>query len=46
MCSMITITIHGLVDVPYFKNDLAVMFFVLIAMLGMINLELKSNNVK
>lgn len=27
-----TILIHGLVDVPYFKNDLAVMFWMLFAM--------------
>lgn len=26
------ILIHGLVDVPYFKNDLAVMFFILMAL--------------
>jgi len=24
--------IHGLVDVPYFKNDLSVLFFVMLAM--------------
>jgi len=33
-CAMIVIIIHGLVDVPYFKNDLAVLFWVLIGMLG------------
>ncbi|MBU4014686.1 hypothetical protein KJ878_00585 [Patescibacteria group bacterium] len=38
---MIAITIHGLVDVPYFKNDLAVMFFILIAIIGLINLNNK-----
>ncbi len=32
LCSMITILIHGLVDVPYFKNDLAVFFWVLLAL--------------
>ena len=31
-CAMITITIHGLVDVPYFKNDLACLFWIIIAM--------------
>ncbi|MBU4025967.1 O-antigen ligase family protein [Patescibacteria group bacterium] len=41
LCSMIAITIHGLVDVPYFKNDLAVMFFILIAIIGLINLNNK-----
>jgi len=35
------IFIHGLVDVPYFKNDLATMFWVLLAILGIIDLELK-----
>ena len=35
---MITIFIHGLVDVPYFKNDLAIFFWLLI---GVSLLELK-----
>jgi O-antigen ligase len=38
--AMVAIFVHGLVDVPYFKNDLAVMFWVLIAMSGMIGLEM------
>lgn len=29
--SLITILIHGLFDVPYFKNDLAILFWVVIA---------------
>lgn len=33
ICVMLTILIHGLVDVPYFKNDLAVMFWLIIALL-------------
>jgi len=33
------IVVHGLVDVPYFKNDLAVIFWLLIAIMSMINLE-------
>ncbi|MBU4455495.1 O-antigen ligase family protein, partial [Patescibacteria group bacterium] len=37
--AMTVIVIHGVVDVPYFKNDLAVMFWLLIAMMGLINLE-------
>ena len=37
----IVIIVHGLVDVPYFKNDLAVLFWVFVAMLGMINLDNK-----
>lgn len=31
MASMSIILIHGLVDVPYFKNDLAVMFWMMLA---------------
>jgi len=47
MCSMIVIIIHGLVDAPYFKNDLAMMFWLLVALAGMINLDLKlSKNLK
>lgn len=30
--SVITIVVHGLVDVPYFKNDLALLFWSLIAL--------------
>lgn len=33
LASFITIIVHGLVDVPYFKNDLAVAFWVLVALL-------------
>ncbi|MDX9893768.1 MAG: O-antigen ligase family protein [Patescibacteria group bacterium] len=33
MAAMITILIHGLVDVPYFKNDLAVLFWLIIALI-------------
>jgi O-antigen ligase len=36
---MIVIIVHGIVDVPYFKNDLAVMFWVFIALASIINLE-------
>jgi O-antigen ligase len=32
MCAMIVIIIHGLVDVPYFKNDLSALFWILIAL--------------
>ncbi len=30
--AMTTIVVHGLVDVPYFKNDLSAMFFILLAL--------------
>ena len=43
--AMTVIVIHGLVDVPYFKNDLAVIFWVLVAMLGIIDLEIKKSKV-
>ena len=32
--ALLTMTIHGLVDVPYFKNDLAVMTWIFIAILA------------
>lgn len=37
--SFIAVIVHGLVDVPYFKNDLAVMFWVMIALASALNLE-------
>ena len=37
--AMITILVHGLVDVPYFKNDLAAMFWLLFALLGIFDLN-------
>jgi hypothetical protein len=40
-CAFLTIIIHGLVDVPYFKNDLAVFFWVLLAIVGISNLPKK-----
>lgn len=33
MAAMITILVHGLIDVPYFKNDLAVLFWIIIGLL-------------
>jgi hypothetical protein len=39
--AMIATVIHGLVDVPYFKNDLAVIFWLFIALVSIINLNLK-----
>ncbi len=32
--AMVAILVHGLVDVPYFKNDLSVFFWLLLASLG------------
>ncbi len=43
--SMITIIIHGLVDVPYFKNDLAILFWTIIGLSALnINLIFKKND--
>lgn len=33
LAAMITVLIHGLIDVPYFKNDLAVLFWLIVALL-------------
>jgi len=33
MAAMIALLTHGLVDVPYFKNDLAVLFWVIVGMM-------------
>jgi O-antigen ligase len=35
------IVVHGLVDVPYFKNDLSVFFWIIIALIGIIYIENK-----
>ncbi len=32
--SLVVMLIHGMVDVPYFKNDLAAMFWILMGMMG------------
>ena len=39
--AMLVIIVHGTVDVPYFKNDLAVIFWVLLAMIGIVKLGIK-----
>jgi O-antigen ligase len=42
MGAMLVILIYGLVDTPYFKNDLAILFWVIVAlMMGIRNLENK-----
>lgn len=33
MAAMITVLTHGLIDVPYFKNDLAVIFWIIISLI-------------
>ena len=42
--SMVTIVVHGLVDVPYFKNDLAVLFWLMVAMISIINNNYQTKN--
>lgn len=37
--AMVVVIVHGLVDVPYFKNDLAVIFWVLFALMGLLRLS-------
>ncbi|NTU99155.1 hypothetical protein HGA64_04085 [Candidatus Falkowbacteria bacterium] len=37
--AMVAFLVHGLVDVPYFKNDLAVIFWLLAALLSLIKLH-------
>ena len=39
--AMTAIVVHGLVDVPYFKNDLAALFWLLMAMMSILYLENK-----
>ncbi|MDI3496571.1 MAG: hypothetical protein PWQ35_592 [Patescibacteria group bacterium] len=39
--SMLVIIIHGLVDVPYFKNDLAALFFIILSLLASLILDQK-----
>jgi len=48
MSALVTIFVHGLVDVPYFKNDLAVMFWVILALIGLLNIYQKfgSKNIR
>lgn len=32
VCAMLALLIHGLVNVPYFKNDLAILFWIIVAL--------------
>jgi O-antigen ligase len=40
--SMLVIVIHGIVDVPYFKNDLSALFWIIIAILAILKISNKS----
>jgi O-antigen ligase len=44
ICAMVAILGHGLVDVPYFKNDLAILFWTLIALSGIFKIVLSPRN--
>jgi putative inorganic carbon (HCO3(-)) transporter len=39
MASMVAIIVHGLVDTPYFKNDLSVLFWLIVGMSILTNLK-------
>jgi len=43
--AMITLLVHGLVDVPYFKNDLSILFWVIIGLI-IINTKSQASNNK
>jgi len=44
ICAMVVMVVHGLVDVPYFKNDLAVIFWILMVMMGSVNIKKDRDN--
>lgn len=44
LTSMIVLVVHGLVDVPYFKNDLSALFWISIAALGGLTLKQNEKN--
>lgn len=44
LTSMIALVVHGLVDVPYFKNDLSALFWISIAVLGGLTLKQNEKN--
>lgn len=46
MSAMTTILVHGLVDVPFFKNDLAILFWLPVVIVGLIQLTEKPLNLK
>lgn len=46
MTAMTVVAVHGLVDVPFFKNDLAVLFWLPILLVGLYRLELEQGDLK
>jgi len=45
LSAMLEILIHGMVDVPYFKNDLSFLWWIFFAMMGVYWIENKIDNV-
>lgn len=43
--ALVVIVVHGLVDVPYFKNDLAGLFWLLLALIGLIQVRNRQKTV-
>ncbi|HKK54147.1 MAG TPA: O-antigen ligase family protein [Patescibacteria group bacterium] len=42
--SISAIIIHGLVDVPYFKNDLSALFWIIVSLLALISIHSKTHD--
>lgn len=43
--SMLIIIIHGLFDVPYFKNDLSILFWIIISILAILKIQNSSTKI-
>lgn len=43
--SMLVILIHGMVDVPYFKNDLAALFWTIVSLLAILRVQDKTTKI-
>ena len=41
-CAMIVLLVHGLVDVPYFKNDLSILFWIIVGLMIILYNERRS----
>ncbi|MDD4901620.1 MAG: O-antigen ligase family protein [Patescibacteria group bacterium] len=46
LSAIIVIIVHGLVDVPYFKNDLSCIFWILVAILVLLDLRNKDKRIE
>jgi len=44
LLAMLAIIVHGIVDVPYFKNDLAIMFWLWMALVGASSLLIRTKS--